>query len=138
MQLKSFLLALALGAASAQAWTIHGYTEKDCKGTADTAGSGSGKEACGTMKSSTYKSLKASPGDYVLTAYSGSSCSESSGAYTPSEGYALQPARCVNGDFDTYEAQFIAIGKRDNETAIDEELVAAYYAEFPEELDELK
>ncbi|PYH97337.1 hypothetical protein BO71DRAFT_140306 [Aspergillus ellipticus CBS 707.79] len=136
MQLKSILLAVALSA-SASAYSIKGYTEKDCKGSGED-NQGSGAQECKTLTSSSYKSLKASPGDYVLTAYTGS-CSESSGVYNPTEGYALQPGKCVNGDFGGYEAQFIPISKRDNIThPIDEELIAAYYAEFPEELDELK
>ncbi|RAL04848.1 uncharacterized protein BO80DRAFT_210619 [Aspergillus ibericus CBS 121593] len=127
MQFKSLFLALALSA-SAQAWVIHGYTEKDCKGSADTGASDGDLEKCLSLASTKYKSLKAQPGDYVLTAFAQSSCDGT--------GYALQPGKCVNGDFASYERQFIAITKRDNATLLEEH--ADYFAEFPEEIDEFR
>ncbi|PWY63666.1 hypothetical protein BO83DRAFT_431618 [Aspergillus eucalypticola CBS 122712] len=130
MQLKSILLALAFSA-FAQAQTIHGYTKKDCpKADEETGSDETTREKCLTLKSSSYKSLKGSPGDFVLTAFAESSCD--------GNGYALPPGKCINGDkFTTYEIQFIPITKRNNATAL-LELYADYYAEFPEEAEELK
>ncbi|XRM45236.1 hypothetical protein ABZX51_008337 [Aspergillus tubingensis] len=130
MQLKSILLALAFSA-FAQAQTIHGYTKKDCPSdSSKTASQQTTLNKCLTLDGSDYKSLKGSPGDYVLTAFAESSCN--------GNGYALPPGKCINGDkFTTYEIQFIPIAKRDNATAL-LELYADYYAEFPEEAEELK
>ncbi|CAK42649.1 hypothetical protein CBS115989_7089 [Aspergillus niger] len=129
MQLKSIILALAFSA-FAQAATIHGYSEKDCKGTNPTDSSSSKTDTCLTLEASNSKSLKGSPGDYVLTAFAETSCN--------GNGYALPPGKCINGDkFTTYEVQFIPIAKRSNATAL-LELYADYYAEFPEEAEELK
>ncbi|PYI01239.1 hypothetical protein BO78DRAFT_328127 [Aspergillus sclerotiicarbonarius CBS 121057] len=128
MQFKSLFLALALSA-SAQAWVIHGYTEKDCKGSATSAADSGATETCLSLSSTSFKSLKAQPGDYVLSAFAKSSCD--------GNGYALQPGKCVNGDaFASYERQFIAITKRDNATLLEE--YADYFAEFPEEIDEFR
>ncbi|PYH31464.1 uncharacterized protein BO87DRAFT_315166 [Aspergillus neoniger CBS 115656] len=129
MQLKSILLALAFSA-FAQAATIHGYSQKDCKGDNPTDSSSSKTDTCLTLDSSSSKSLKGSPGDYVLTAFAESDCD--------GNGFALPPGKCINGDkFTTYEVQFIPIAKRSNATAL-LELYADYYAEFPEEAEELK
>ncbi|GLA64468.1 hypothetical protein AtubIFM55763_008506 [Aspergillus tubingensis] len=128
MQLKSILFALAFSA-FAQAATIHGYSEKDCKGNPSDSSS-SKTDTCLTLDSSSSKSLKGSPGDYVLTAFAESDCN--------GNGFALPPGKCINGDkFTTYEVQFIPIAKRSNATAL-LELYADYYAEFPEEAEELK
>ncbi|OJZ85574.1 hypothetical protein ASPFODRAFT_135600 [Aspergillus luchuensis CBS 106.47] len=128
MQLKSILLALAFSA-FAQAATIHGYSQKDCKGNPSDSDS-SKTDTCLTLTASDSKSLKGSPGDYVLTAFAETSCN--------GNGYALPPGKCINGDkFTTYEVQFIPIAKRSNATAL-LELYADYYAEFPEEAEELK
>lgn len=95
MQLKSIILALAFSA-FAQAATIHGYSEKDCKGTNPTDSSSSKTDTCLTLEASNSKSLKGSPGDYVLTAFAETSCN--------GNGYALPPGKCINGDkFTTYE-----------------------------------
>lgn len=95
MQLKSILLALAFSA-FAQAATIHGYSEKDCKGNQPTDSSSSKTDTCLTLDSSSSKSLKGSPGDYVLTAFAESDCN--------GNGFALPPGKCINGDkFTTYE-----------------------------------
>lgn len=95
MQLKSIILALAFSA-FAQAQTIHGYSEKDCKGTNPTDSTSSKTNTCLTLEASNSKSLKGSPGDYVLTAFSESKCL--------GNGYALPPGKCINGDkFTTYE-----------------------------------
>ncbi|PYH63370.1 uncharacterized protein BO88DRAFT_430502 [Aspergillus vadensis CBS 113365] len=129
MQLKSILFALAFSA-FAQAATIHGYSEKDCKGGNPSDSSSSKTDTCLTLDSSSSKSLKGSPGDYVLTAFAESDCN--------GNGFALPPGKCINGDkFTTYEVQFIPIAKRSNATAL-LELYADYYAEFPEEAEELK
>ncbi|GKZ28291.1 hypothetical protein AbraIFM66950_003547 [Aspergillus brasiliensis] len=130
MQLKSILLALALSA-FAQAQTIHGYTAKDCPGgDGSTASSETKTNTCYNLDKSTYKALKGSPGDFVLTAFAESKCLGT--------GYALPPGKCINGDkFTTYEIQFIPIAKRSNATAL-LEMYADYYAEFPEEAEELK
>ncbi|OOF93617.1 hypothetical protein ASPCADRAFT_209559 [Aspergillus carbonarius ITEM 5010] len=128
MQFKSLFLALALSA-SAQAWIIHSYTEKDCKGTADTAAQDGNLETCINFGSTSYKSLKAQPGDYVLTAFAETGCAGT--------GYALQPGKCINTDpVVSYERQFIAITKRDNATLLED--YADYFAEFPEEIDEFR
>ncbi|RAH63747.1 uncharacterized protein BO66DRAFT_396747 [Aspergillus aculeatinus CBS 121060] len=110
MQLKSLLVALALGL-SIQAYEIKGYTEKDCKGDADGSSTdGTNLEECGTLASSKWKSIKATPGDLVLTAYKSAKCA--------GEGYALQPGKCVNGEFTSYEAQWISTMRKRNTTEI--------------------
>ncbi|PWY90340.1 hypothetical protein BO94DRAFT_22955 [Aspergillus sclerotioniger CBS 115572] len=128
MQFKSLFLAFALSA-SAQAWVIHGYTEKDCKGTADTAADSGSLKTCESFSAKDFKSLKAQPGDYVLTAFAEAKCDGT--------GYALQPGKCVNTkEVVTYERQFIAITKRDNATILEDH--ADYFAEFPEEIEEFR
>ncbi|EHA24945.1 hypothetical protein CBS63078_7498 [Aspergillus niger] len=129
MQLKSIILALAFSA-FAQAQTIHGYTKKDCSDDATDASDQTTLNKCLTLTGNSFKALKGSPGDYVLTAFAETSCN--------GNGYALPPGKCINGDkFTTYEIQFIPIAKRSNATAL-LELYADYYAEFPEEAEELK
>ncbi|GKZ17824.1 hypothetical protein AbraIFM66951_012090 [Aspergillus brasiliensis] len=129
MQLKSILLALALSA-FAQAQTIHGYTAKDCPSDGSTASDDTTLNKCNTLTGSNFKSLRGSPGDYVLTAFAEAKCLGT--------GYALPPGKCINGDkFTSYEIQFIPIAKRSNATAL-LEMYADYYAEFPEEAEELK
>ncbi|PYH77045.1 hypothetical protein BO82DRAFT_406515 [Aspergillus uvarum CBS 121591] len=110
MQLKSLLIALAISL-SVQAYEIKGWTTKDCKGDPDSdSTSDTSVTTCGTLGSSKWKSIKATPGDLVLTAYKSAKCA--------GEGYALQPGKCVNGEFTTYEAQYISTMRKRNTTEI--------------------
>ncbi|PYH40818.1 uncharacterized protein BP01DRAFT_360953 [Aspergillus saccharolyticus JOP 1030-1] len=127
MQLKSLLVAFALSL-SVQAAEIKGWTVKDCKGNSDNSNSVDALTTCSSLESSKWKSLKAAPGDFVLTAYKDTKCAGT--------GYALQPDKCINGEFASYEAQFISTMKKRNTTEIivDDTTTEAEPAENTDEL----
>ncbi|RAL15865.1 uncharacterized protein BO97DRAFT_440479 [Aspergillus homomorphus CBS 101889] len=129
MQLKSLLVALALSL-SVQAYEIKGWTKKDCSGDADSnPASGEVPVDCKDFDSSKWKSVKGTPGDLVLTAYKEKKCA--------GEGYALQPGKCVNGEFASYEVQFISTMKKRNatESAVDGTTTESEEAENNDEPD---
>ncbi|PWY89852.1 hypothetical protein BO70DRAFT_393054 [Aspergillus heteromorphus CBS 117.55] len=117
MRLQSLLVALAL-AASVQAYTITGYNEINCLGSEAGTTTGTQKTACASLGTNKWKSIRADPGDFVLTAFGKhKETSSDDKDKCQGNGYALQPGHCVNlqknDEFQEYSVQFIAIKGQD-------------------------